>query len=60
AGAAPAAPTLSSVLPVLRKAANELLSRLHFHLARLLAAARVQVLDGIMASIEDEAGELLL
>jgi len=52
-------PTFSSVLPVLRKAADEFPSRLNFTSARLLAGRRVSILNRLVAAIEDEAGESL-
>ena len=52
-------PTFSSVLPVLRRAADELPSKLNLPLARHLAAPRVQVLRAFLAAIQEEAGQLL-
>jgi uncharacterized protein len=51
--------TFSSVLPVLRQAADQLPGKLHLTQARLLAARRVEVLNALIAALEDEAGELL-
>ena len=52
-------PTFSSVLPVLRKAVEELPARLNFTSAQLLAGPRVSNLNRFIASIEDEAGKSL-
>ncbi len=52
-------PTFSSVLPVLRRAADELPSKLNLAAARHLAAPRVQILNTLIAAIHEEAGELL-
>ena len=52
-------PTLSSVLPVLSRAAQLLPGRLRLMKARALAAPRVETLQRLIAAIEDEAGELL-
>ena len=51
--------TFSSVLPVLRRAAEELPGKLRTERARALAAPRVAVLLTLLAALEDEAGELL-
>jgi uncharacterized protein len=53
-------PTFSSVIPVLRNAADALPSRLRTKAARLLAAQRVQTLNDLLAALQIEAGELLL
>ena len=53
-------PTFSSVIPVLRKALNELPYRLQTESARLLAGPRVQLLQSFLAALEDEAGDMLL
>lgn len=52
-------PTFSAVIPAMRKAADELPSKLRIPSARLLAAPRVQVLNAFLAAIQEEAGELL-
>ena len=52
-------PTFSSLLPVLRRAVNELPGALHLKEARKLAVPRVQVLEAVISAIEWEAGELL-
>jgi len=51
--------TFSSVLPVLRRAAEYLPARLRLNNARSLAAPRVELLRLFIAGIEEEAGELL-
>jgi uncharacterized protein len=51
--------TFSSVLPVLRRAIEDLPGRLRLESARDLAAPRVVLLQLMMAGLEDEAGELL-
>jgi uncharacterized protein len=51
--------TFTSVLAVLRKAADELPGKLKLESARKLAAPRVEVLRAFIASIEEEAGGLL-
>ena len=51
--------TFSSVLPVLRRALEDLPGRLRLTSARLLAAARVEHLESLIAAIEEEAGLLL-
>lgn len=52
-------PTFSSVLPVLRRAAEELPGKLHLESARALAAPRTEVLKMLVNAITAEAGELL-
>jgi uncharacterized protein len=52
-------PTFSSVLPVLRRAAEHLPAELRLSIARSLAAPRVALLRILIDAIEDEAGELL-
>jgi uncharacterized protein len=52
-------PTFSSVLPVLRRAVEDLPGRLRLESARRLAAPRVVLLGSLIAGLEDEAGELL-
>ena len=52
-------PTFSSVLPVLRRAVEDLPGRLRLESARKLATPRVVLLQLLMAGLEDEAGELL-
>ncbi|HEY1767188.1 MAG TPA: HD domain-containing protein [Terracidiphilus sp.] len=52
--------TFSSVLPVLRRAADELPGKLRLIKAKALAAGRVETLKGLIAAIESEAGESLL
>jgi uncharacterized protein len=51
--------TFSSVVPVLRKAVNHLPGTLRLESARALAAPRIEVLDALLAALQDEAGELL-
>ena len=51
--------TFSDVLPVLRRAAEHLPSRLRLRNAQLLAAGRVELLKSLIAAIEDEGGESL-
>jgi uncharacterized protein len=51
--------TFSSVLPVLRRAADRLPGKLRLECARSLAAPRVALLLALIAAIEEEAGELL-
>jgi len=51
--------TYSSVLPVLRRAADELPEKLRLPSARSLAEPRVAMLRTLIAAIEKEAGELL-
>jgi uncharacterized protein len=52
-------PAFSSVLPVLRRAVEDLPGRLRLESARRLAAPRVVLLGSLIAGLEDEAGELL-
>jgi uncharacterized protein len=52
-------PTYSSVLPVLRRAVDLLPGKLRLIRARSFAVPRVALLRSLIASIEDEAGELL-
>jgi uncharacterized protein len=51
--------TFSSVLPVLRLAAESLPGKLTLQSARQLAAPRVELLRSLLAAIEAEAGDLL-
>jgi len=51
--------TFSSVLPVLRRAADELPGKLRLEPARKLAVGRVATLRALLAAIEEEAGGLL-
>lgn len=53
-------PTFSSVIPVLRNAADALPSRLRTPSARLIAEPRIQFLNSFLAALYQEAGELLL
>jgi len=52
-------PTFSSVLPVLRAAADTLPDRLHLTLSRSLAGPRVAILHSVISGLEREAGSLL-
>jgi uncharacterized protein len=52
-------PTYSSVIPVLRRAADELPGKLRAANAKQLAAPRVERLRVLLAAIEEEAGTLL-
>jgi uncharacterized protein len=52
-------PAFSSVLPVLRRAVEDLPDRLRLESARKLAVPRVALLGSLIAGLEDEAGELL-
>jgi uncharacterized protein len=52
-------PTFSSVLPVLRRAVDQLPGKLRLSRARSLAEPRVALLRTLIASIEEEAGESL-
>jgi uncharacterized protein len=52
-------PTFSSVIPVLRKAVDELPPKLRLSSTRLLAAHRVRDLQALIAAINSEAGPLL-
>jgi uncharacterized protein len=51
--------TFSSVLPVLRRAADELPEKLRLVKAKALAVGRVETLKGLISAIESEAGENL-
>jgi uncharacterized protein len=51
--------TFSSVLPVLRRAADHFPHELRLTSAKLLAVERVEVLNGLISAIESEAGEHL-
>jgi uncharacterized protein len=51
--------TFSSVLPVMRRAVDQLPGRLRLESARRLAAPRVELLHTLIAAIDEEAGELL-
>jgi uncharacterized protein len=53
-------PTFSAVIPILRKAADGLPSKLQTKTARLLAEPRVQFLNAFLAALQEEAGELLM
>lgn len=52
--------TYSSVVPVVRRALEELPGKLRMESARRLAAPRVEALKAFLDAIESEAGELLL
>lgn len=52
-------PSFSSVVPVLREAANSLVSRVRLTSTRKMAEARAEVLRSFLASIEREAGDAL-
>ncbi len=52
-------PTFSSVLPLMRGAAERLPGKLHLTSSRQLAEPRVELLRLLLAAIENEAGELL-
>lgn len=52
-------PTFSSVLPVLRRAADDLPGQLRLTKAKDLAVERVAVLKGLIAAVESEAEEFL-
>ncbi len=52
-------PTFSSVLPVLRRAADELPGKLRLESAKALAEPRIQVLKTLINAITTEAGDLL-
>lgn len=52
-------PTFSSVLPVLKRAAEQLPGKLHLTSARSLAEPRVALLRSLIAAIEEEAGDWL-
>ena len=52
-------PTFSTVLPVLRRAAEGLPAQLRLESARQLAAPRIELLLALLAAVEEEAGELL-
>ena len=52
-------PNYTSVLPVLRKAANELPGKLRLKAARELAAPRVEFLQLLIARIEEESDGML-
>ena len=52
-------PTFSSVLPVLRRAAEELPGKLRLPSAKALAEPRTEVLKTLINAITTEAGELL-
>jgi len=52
-------PTVSSVLPVLRRVIEHLPEKLRLESARRLAAPRAALLGSLVAAIEDEAGGLL-
>jgi uncharacterized protein len=52
-------PTYTSVLPVLRKAANELPGKLRLKAARELAAPRAEFLQLLIARIEEESDGML-
>jgi uncharacterized protein len=52
--------TFSSLLPVLRRAAEHLPRQLHLSQSRGLAAQRANLTRAILSAIENEAGDLLL
>ena len=52
-------PTFSSVMQVLRTAAEQLPGKLHLTNARLLATPRVEALNALLTAVENEADELL-
>jgi uncharacterized protein len=52
-------PTFSTVVPVLRKALNELPERIRLPKARALAEPRILVLHNLLAAIESESGDAL-
>ena len=52
-------PTFSSVLPVMRRAVDELPGKLRTQSGQRLAAARIHALRMLIAAIEEEAGGLL-
>jgi len=52
-------PTYTSVMPVLRKAADELPGKLRLDAAKELAGPRVEFLKALIARIEEEAGGML-
>jgi uncharacterized protein len=52
-------PTYSSVIPVLRRAVEELPGKLRTETAKQLAVPRVERLKMLLGAIEDEAGTLL-
>lgn len=51
--------TFSSVVPVLRKAVDELPRKLRLSSAQALAVPRVQLLKGLLSAISSEAADLL-
>jgi uncharacterized protein len=51
--------TFSSVLPVMRRAVEQLPDKLRLESARILAAPRAALLGAFVDAIEAEAGELL-
>jgi len=52
-------PTYSSVIPVLRRAVDELPSRLRLENARRIATGRIATLKAFLAAIEEEAAGAL-
>jgi uncharacterized protein len=52
-------PTFSSVVPVLRKAVEELPGKISLPSAQILAEPRIEILKLLVAAITSEAGELL-
>lgn len=52
-------PTFSSVVPVLRRAAQQFPSLLHLTSSRAMAAPRVALMLSVIAAIDREGGELL-
>ena len=52
-------PTFSSVLPVLRRAVNQLPDELHLTPSRELAESRIVLLNTVITALEQEAGQLL-
>jgi len=53
-------PTFTAVLPILRRAVNQLPGELHLSESRKLAAPRVALLAEVLAAIDQEAGSLLM
>ena len=51
--------SFSAVIPVLRRAVEHLPGKLHLNAAKNLAAPRIALLRSLIASIEQEAGDLL-
>jgi uncharacterized protein len=53
-------PTFTAVLPILRRAVNQLPDELHLSESRRLAAPKVALLAEVLAAIDQEAGSLLM